>query len=97
MDVSTIAVSGLRAAETQLKTASTNIANATTPGFKQQDVTQTPDASGGVKTDVATTDKEVSTDEQLVKADIATYNFKANLQVLKRQDEMQKSLLDIVA
>jgi flagellar hook-associated protein FlgK len=97
MNVASIAVSGLRAADTQLQTAATNIANANTPGFKQKDVVQSSDAEGGVRAEVVETDKDVSPEEQLVKADIATYNFQANLKVLQKQKQMDKSLLDIQA
>ncbi len=97
MDATSNALSGLRAASTQLGNVANNIANANTPGFKQQDVNQSTDANGGVETQLSGTDHEVDTDQQLVKADIATYNFKANLTVLKKQDEMTQSLLDIKA
>ncbi len=97
MDVNAIAASGLRAAGTDLRTAATNIANATTPGFKAEEVVRTAAPQGGVVTDVVETEQDVSTDQELVRADMATYNFQANLKVLERQRDLDKSLLDIQA
>lgn len=97
MDVSSIALSGLRAASQELRTAGTNIANANTPGFKAEEVQKTALGNGGVATDTVKTTKEVSLDEQVVDTQIATYNFQANLKVLQKQNEMEKSLLDIQA
>jgi len=39
----------------------------------------------------------VNTDTELVNQTIAAYDFKANLKALKVQDELQRSVLDIVA
>jgi len=97
MDISSTALSGLRAASQELRTAGTNIANATIPGFKAEEVQKASVPNGGVTTDVVKTDKDVSLDEQMVKADIATYNFQANLKILQKQKQMDKSLLDIQA
>ena len=97
MDVNSIALSGLRAATTDLKTVATNIANQDTPGFKAQKVDKKSDANGGVQVDVKQTDQDVDTADQLVKGDIATYTYQANLKVLKTQKEMDKSLLDLQA
>ena len=98
MDVTSIATSGLRAADLQLATAAQNIANADTPDYQQQNVTQTADASGGgVQSNVTSGNGDVDVAQQLVNTDIATYDFKANLTVLKKQQETQQSLLDIMA
>lgn len=97
MDVSSIALSGLRASSQELRTTGTNIANATTPGFKAEDVVKTSLDTGGVSTEVVKTDRNVSLDDERVKADIATYNFQANLKVLQTQKNLDKSLLDIQA
>ena len=97
MDVTSIALSGLRASSQELRTAGTNIANANTPGFKAEAVVRKSQENGGVATETKRTQNDVSVEQELVNTNIATYNFKANLQVLKRQQEMDKSLLDIQA
>ena len=97
MDVTSIATSGLRAAEIQVSNAAQNIASASAIGYQQQNVTQTEAPDGGVQSQVSGSDQDVDTAQQLVSADIATYDFQANLMVLKTQQQMQKSLLDIQA
>lgn len=113
VDISAVALSGLRASETRLAVAATNVANQDTTGFKAQDVQLSADANGGgVRTDIVdrspatievANDNEVqekpnvSPDEEVANAQVATYNFKANLKVLKTEDDLQQSLLDIRA
>lgn len=97
MDVTSVALSGVRAAAAELKTAATNTANANTPGFKEEEVTRAADANGGVIIDIRQTDQEVDLAEQSVKATIASYDYQANLKVLQKQQELDKSLLDIQA
>lgn len=98
MDVTSTALSGLNAAERRLANSATNIANANTPGFTATDVQQTPQETGGVRTDVVAREQSnVDVAEELVNAQNATYDFQANLQVMKKQRELDKSLLDIQA
>lgn len=97
MNVTSTALSGLRAATQELRTAAANTANATTPGYKAEEVVRTAEPNGGVDTKVVKTDQDVSLEEQIVNSDIATYNFQANLKILQKQKEMDKSLLDIQA
>lgn len=95
MDVTSIALSGLRASSQELRASANNIANATTPGYKAEAVVRRAQDTGGVTTDAVKTDQDVSLEQNLVNADIATYGFQANLKVLQKQQEMDKSLLDI--
>ncbi len=97
MDVNSIALSGLRASETRIAVTANNTANATTPGFKAQQTQQTARAGGGVDVDVVDTQNEVSLDQEVANSQIASYDFKANIKVLQKQQEMDKSLLDIQA
>lgn len=113
MDVTSIALSGLNAAERRLENSANNIANAETTGFTPKDVVQSALTNGGVTTEpverkpdtisIQNADGQeeklpnVSVDEELMNAQSATYDYQANLQVLKRQKEMDKSLLDIQA
>lgn len=95
--ITSIALSGLRAASQELRTAGNNIANSTTPGYTAKEVTRTSLENGGVTTDVVDTNREVSLEEEVVQADIATYGFKANLKILEKQRELDKALFDIQA
>lgn len=97
MNVTSIAVSGLRASSQELRAASNNIANATTPGYKAEAVVRSSLAEGGVTTQTVNTQQDVSLEQELVGTNLSTYNFKANLKVLERQKEMDDALLDIKA
>lgn len=113
VSVYNIALSGLAAAEKRIGVSADNTANANTPGFKAKEVKQTSQATGGVTVQVTerdpativTTDVQgnlqelpnTSPEQELVETEIATYTFKANLQVLKKQKEIEDALLDIKA
>jgi len=132
MTVTSIALSGLNAAEKRLSVSANNIANANTTtsldssgntinqAYRAQTVVQSTQQNGGVRADVRTADTptirvaaaegdrlaaedgtieipNVALDEELVNQQIASYDFKANVKVLKVQDNLTKSLLDIVA
>jgi flagellar hook protein FlgE len=94
--IASIALSGLNAASSQLAMAAHNIANAQTPGFRRQLVQQTAQPDGGV---VVSIGQAAETGDALA-ADVvtqmaATYAFKANVLMLKTQDRMLGSLLDL--
>lgn len=109
MDVTAIALSGLNAAEKRLANSANNIANATTNNFVAKEVKQTALQTGGVRADVidrspvaqaaAGEDKpaEVSLEKELVDAQLASYDFQANIKMLKVQKELDKSLFDLQA
>ena len=96
--ITSIALSGLSAASSQLATAAHNIANAQTLGFRRQFVQQTAQPEGGV---VVSIGRAAESGDALA-ADVvsqmsATYAFKANVLTLKTQDRMLGSLLDMKA
>lgn len=112
MDVTTTALSGMKAAEKKLEIASNNIANQESKDYRAQDVVQLSQAAGGVRAEVVErnpatvevagdegleTRPNVQTDVELANTQMVTYSFEANLKVLQRQREMDKSLLDIQA
>ncbi len=105
MDVTSIALSGLNAAERRLANSANNIVNANTPGYTPTDLAQTAQNNGGVRTDTVQRQPQtpegdeprVSLEQEVVNAQMATYDFQANLQVMKKQREMEQSLLDIQA
>ncbi len=98
MSSSSIALSGMNAAQQQLNASAGNIANLGTPGYRRQQVTQTADAQGGV---TAVTGRAGLEGEALVKDLVAQLQAKnsylANLAVFKAADKMAGVLLDRTA
>ena len=96
--ISAIANSGLQAAQNRLGASAHNIANLNTPGFQRLRTEQAAvPGAGGV---AATTQREpqgAALEQEVVEQMSATYAFKANLQVLKAEDRMMGSLLDVRA
>jgi flagellar hook-associated protein FlgK len=93
--ITSIALSGMNAAQTQLNASAHNIANLSTDGFKRQQVTQTPQPQGGVSASVATAGIEGDALVTDVVAQLQAKNaFLANLAVFKTQDKMAGALLD---
>ena len=98
MNTISTALSGMNAAALQLGTSANNIANSLTPGYRRQTVAQQAVASGGVSAEVIRADAAgESLAEDIVTQMSASYAFKANLKVLKTQDEVLGALLDIRA
>lgn len=108
MDVFSTALSGLRAADTRIAVSANNIVNQRTPNFKPADAIQESVDNGGVIVDirgrqpasVETADgpvPNVSLEQEVVNTITAESDFKANLLLIKKQKEMDKSLLDIQA
>jgi flagellar basal body rod protein FlgC len=96
--LSSTALSGLNSAQTRLAAAANNIANMNTPGFRRDEVSAVPQAGGGVSVSVQKADAEgPDMLRDIVDQKMATYEFKANLQVLKTAREMTGSLLDTIA
>ena len=99
---SAIGLSGMRAAQLRLDVGAHNVANAQTPGFQRQPVTQTahPDA-GGVD---ARVERETPAAgdagdlghlaEDMVSGRLSLYSFAANLQVVKTEQAMLGTLFD---
>ena len=110
--ISSIASSGLQAAQLRLDVSANNVANMNTPGYRREAVSQqaAPD-NAGVRATVqrvqgtqraqdaqaAQAEKGVALEQEAVEQMSATYAFKANLQTIKTQDEMMGSLLDVRA
>ena len=97
--ISSIATSGLQAAQLRLDASAHNVANMNTPAFRRQSVAlQAQPDQGGVRASVQREPQEgVALEQEAVEQMSATYAFKANLQTIKTQDEMMGSLLDVKA
>ncbi len=98
MSTITTALSGLNAASLRLDTHANNIANSLTPGYQRQTVVQQALPGGGVAASVARAEAPgESLANDLVGQISASYDYKANLKVVKTQDELMGSLLDLKA
>lgn len=93
--ITSIALSGIHAAQVVLNSSAHNIANMATPGFHRQEVLQNARKDGGVETAVMTADAEGAAIEADVIAQLEAKNaFLANLAVFKASDQMAGALLD---
>jgi flagellar hook protein FlgE len=96
--LSSIALSGLNAAQTNLQVSANNIANLPTEGFRRQQVQQSEQAGGGVTTQITRAEAEGSALEEDVVAQLQAKNsFLANLAVFKTSNSMAGALLDMSA
>lgn len=96
--ISSIANSGMAAAQTRLQTSAHNIANLQTDDFHRQQVRQTPQSSGGVSTSLSRSEQTGPALEADVVAQLQAKNeFLANLSVFKTSNTMQGALLDVKA
>ena len=97
--ISSIAQSGLQVAQQRLGASAHNVANMNTPGFRRQVVEQTEAPGGsGVQASVQR-DGQVGSalEKDVVEQMSATYAFKANVQVIKTNDQMMGALLNTKA
>jgi flagellar basal body rod protein FlgG len=93
--ISSIALSGMNAAQTQLNVSAHNVANLSTEGFKRQQTVQTEQAGGGVNTTVTRSPVEGNALEADVVSQLQAKNsFLANLAVFKTSNQMAGALLD---
>ena len=93
--LSSIASSGLQAAQLRLGTSAHNVANTQTTPFQRQSVAQQAQPGGGVSASVQTARHSgANLEADMVEQMSATYAFKANLQTLRTADHLLGSLLD---
>ncbi len=96
--ISSIALSGMNAAQQQLNAAANNVANANTPGYRRQEATQKAQPEGGVTTEIQRANAEGAALEADVVAQLQAKNaYLANLSVFKTADRMAGALLDKTA
>lgn len=96
--ISSIAVSGMNAAQTHLNSSAHNIANLGTEGFRRQEVLQSEQTGGGVAASLT----RAATEGPALEADVveqlqAKNSFLANLAVFKTSNKMAGALLDKTA
>ena len=96
--LSSISLSGMNAAQTQLSASANNIANAMTEGFRGQAVVQQADPSGGITTSVVNaSDQQRSIETDVVQQLQAKNAFWANLAVFKSGNQTLGALLNVQA
>ena len=108
MNVTSIAMSGMQAAERRLEVAARNVANASTglpadapdkvvAAFNSLRADQVESSGGGTAVNVMPTNEPVDLTQQAVELTIARYTLAANANVMRAAAKMQKSVLDITA
>lgn len=94
-NTTSVALSGMKAAQTRLDASAHNVANVQTDNFRRHEVTQEAQAAGGTTAIVrqaAAPGEALPRD--LVEQISAGYSFVANLKVIKTQQQMSGALLD---
>jgi flagellar hook protein FlgE len=93
--LSSIALSGINAAQTRLNASANNIANLSTDGFRRDEVSAQAVEGGGVSTTVGKA-AQAGSDlvQDIVDQKMAAFEFKANVQVLKTSAQVMGTLLD---
>ncbi|SRR5579884_1462350 len=106
-------LSGLRASLEKLDASANNIANLSTDGFKKDQVLFSEGAGGGVVAEVTKSAEpgpfyqspkgelvqasNVDLAEESAQQILARYTFSMNLATIKTTDEMEKSIIDLLA
>lgn len=93
--LTSIASSGMAAAQTRLQSSASNIANGSTENYRRQVVTQTAQTGGGVSASVS---QAPAAGPALITDVVAQFeaknSFLANLAVFKTSNQMQGALLN---
>jgi flagellar basal body rod protein FlgC len=96
--ISSISLSGMHAAQTQLDSSAHNIANSSTPEFRRQQVVQTEQKDAGVSTSLTKAANAGHALESDLVAQLQAKNaFLANLAVFKTSNQMAGALLNKTA
>ena len=97
--ISSIASSGLQAAQLRLDASAHNVANMNTPTFRRQSMAlQAQPEQGGVRASVQHEPQEsIALKQEAVEQISTTYTFKTNLQTLQTEDRMLGALLNTQA
>ena len=96
--ISSIALSGMSAAQTALEASASNVANASTPGYRRREALTAQAPQGGVTTSVQVASQEGPALETDLVAQLQAKNaFLANLAVFKTGNAMAGALIDKTA
>jgi flagellar hook protein FlgE len=98
MSTISTALSGMNAASMHIGVSGHNIANALTPGFRRQQVQQSAEPQGGVRTTIGTAALPGDAlAEDIVGQMAASVVYRANAQTLRTQRDLSGTLLDVIA
>lgn len=98
MSTISTALSGMNAASRHIGVSGHNIANAMTPGFRRQQVQQSAEPQGGVRTTISTAALPGDAlAEDIVGQMAASIVYRANAQTLRTQRDLTGTLLDVMA
>jgi flagellar basal body rod protein FlgG len=93
--ISSIALSGMQAAQASLNSSAHNVANLTTPNFRREEVALSAQVGGGVNVSHQQSRVQGASLEADVVAQLQAKNaFLANLAVFKTSNQMAGALLD---
>ena len=93
--ITSIALSGMNAAQTALEVSAGNVANANTPGYQRREAVNTPQPDGGVSATVRIAAQEGPSLEADAVSQLQAKNaFLANLAVFKTGSRLAGALLD---
>lgn len=96
--ISSIALSGMQAAQASLNSSAHNVANLTTPNFRREEVALSAQVGGGVNVSHQQSRVQGASLEADVVAQLQAKNaFLANLAVFKSSNQMAGALLDKTA
>lgn len=96
IDIGSISQSGIEAFTTKLNVTANNVANLSTENFTASRVDMTEKKNGGVEAKVKNTGDQVDISREAVAMLSTVSGFKANVKVMKIDQEMSKSILDII-
>jgi len=95
--VTGIGTSALSAYGTMQAVAANNIANVNTDGYKPARTVLREEPRGGVSADVEKSGDEVDISREALDMILAKTGFKAGAKIIQADQEMQQTLLDILA
>jgi flagellar hook protein FlgE len=96
MDIYSVALSGMKAAQALMNTAANNISNSSDPNFKAKETILSDVSGGGVQ---IAGSREIPTNDlatQLANLKQAAFLYKANAAVIRAAATITGSLLDIM-
>ncbi len=96
-DASSIAQSGIEACATKMDVTANNIANVNSDNFQPSRVTIAERQNGCVEATVTDAADQVDISRDAVEMLGTVNSFRTNLQVLKTDNQITKSLLDIIS
>lgn len=93
--ISSIAQSGMQAAQQRLDTSAHNVANQNTTDFRRHEVQQQERAvQAGVEARSERSQQPVEVAKEMVEQVSASHTYMANLQAMRADDRMRGTLLD---